>query len=315
MDIRQLAALVAVADHGSFSAAGRVLHTVQSNISTHIARLERELDATLVDRTAGQLTPAGEAVVSRARRIQAELDAIKPDLAALRDEVTGSARLGIIGTVGRWLVPRLLHDLERHYPGLKLNVIDATTTSLAPQVSSGALGLALVNLPVSQPDIVVEPLFEEDQVLVTRRDGPLGRRARLSPDDLVDVPLLLAPRGTSFRDDIDSEFDRMGVSLTAKAEIDGVTLLAAMVGQGLGAAVLPASAVVLDDEIVAIPVDGVRRRTVGLIANRRIPLAATTRTVVDVLRAIIAEELVDREGLHSPAVARVRYVDPASADE
>ncbi len=315
MDIRQLAALVAVADNGSFSAAGRALHTVQSNISTHIARLERELDATLVDRSAGRLTAAGEAVVSRARRIQAELDAIQPDLAALREEVTGSARLGIIGTVGRWLVPRLLHDLELFFPRLTLNVIDATTTSLAPQVSSGALGLALVNLPVSQPDIVVEPLFEEDQVLVTRRHSPLGDRTRLSPDELADLPLLLAPKGTSFRDDIDSEFERMGVSLTAKAEIDGVTLLAAMVSRGLGAAVLPASAVVLEDDMVAIPVDGVRRRTVGLIANRRIPLPATTRTVVDVLRSIVTDELANRDGLHSPAVARLRNVDPATADD
>ena len=76
MDLRQLSALAAVADHRSFSAAARALHTVQSNVSTHIARLERELGATLVDRSNGQLTEAGELVVARARRIQAELDAL-----------------------------------------------------------------------------------------------------------------------------------------------------------------------------------------------------------------------------------------------
>ena len=60
MDLRQLGALVAVADHRSFSAAARALHTVQSNISTHVARLERELGVTLVDRATGKLTPEGE---------------------------------------------------------------------------------------------------------------------------------------------------------------------------------------------------------------------------------------------------------------
>ncbi|MEN3273610.1 MAG: hypothetical protein V7636_2371, partial [Actinomycetota bacterium] len=73
MDLRQLAALVAVAETGTFSAAADVLHTVQSNVSTHIARLERELGVTLVDRAAGRLTEEGVAVVARARRVQAEL--------------------------------------------------------------------------------------------------------------------------------------------------------------------------------------------------------------------------------------------------
>ncbi|MEO6989793.1 MAG: LysR family transcriptional regulator, partial [Aquihabitans sp.] len=80
MDLRQLAALTAVADHRSFSAAARALHTVQSNVSTHVARLERELGATLVDRTTGELTNAGELVVGRARRIQTELEALTADV-------------------------------------------------------------------------------------------------------------------------------------------------------------------------------------------------------------------------------------------
>ena len=73
MDLRQLAVLTAVADHQSFSAAARALHTVQSNVSTHVARLERELGTTLVDRASGLLTDSGELVVARARRVQAEL--------------------------------------------------------------------------------------------------------------------------------------------------------------------------------------------------------------------------------------------------
>ena len=68
MDLRQLNALLAVAEHGSFSAAARALHTVQSNVSTHVARLERELGATLIDRSSGTLTEEGNAVVARARR-------------------------------------------------------------------------------------------------------------------------------------------------------------------------------------------------------------------------------------------------------
>src|SRR5688572_30639963 len=103
MDLRQLAAIMAVAEHHSFSAAARALHTVQSNVSTHVARLERELGVTLVDRTTGSLTPEGEVVVSRARRVEAELEALVSDVAAVHSEVAGTARIGIIGTTARWL--------------------------------------------------------------------------------------------------------------------------------------------------------------------------------------------------------------------
>ena len=84
MDIRQLDALLAIAEHKTFSKAARSLHTVQSNVSKHIARLEEELGAILVDRDAGTLTEEGEAVVARARRIRAETDAIALDMAAMR---------------------------------------------------------------------------------------------------------------------------------------------------------------------------------------------------------------------------------------
>ena len=138
MDLRQLAALVAVAEAGSFSGAARLLHTVQSNVSTHVARLERELGATLVDRTTGALTDEGDAVVDRARRIQHELEALRSDVDALLHDVTGTARVGCIGTVGRWLVPQLLVAMRDRHPKVSPVIVDATTTSLLPAADRAA---------------------------------------------------------------------------------------------------------------------------------------------------------------------------------
>jgi LysR family hydrogen peroxide-inducible transcriptional activator len=166
MDLRQLSALVAVADEGSFSAAATALHTVQSNVSTHIARLERELGSVLVDRGAGRLTEEGEAVANRARRVKAELDALVADVAALHDEVSGTVRFGVIGTTARWLVPRLLECIRERHPNVQLFVVGGDSTSLEPQLASGLLDLAVVNMPVPAPDLVAESLFEEDLVLV-----------------------------------------------------------------------------------------------------------------------------------------------------
>ena len=112
MDLRQLNALLAVAEHGGFSSAARALHTVQSNVSTHVARLEKELGATLIDRATGRPTKEGEAVLTRATRIRAELEALSSDVASLGARVAGTARLGMIGTTARWLTPLLFEALE-----------------------------------------------------------------------------------------------------------------------------------------------------------------------------------------------------------
>ena len=133
MELRQLSAIVGIADHGSFSAAADALQTVQSNISAHVKKLERELGCELVDRSTGQLTEAGEIVVARSRRVQAELDAMLSDVVALTREVAGTVRIGIIGTTARWLVPQLLRAappaIPPPAPGLRR---DPTTTRSTP---------------------------------------------------------------------------------------------------------------------------------------------------------------------------------------
>src|SRR2546430_8885174 len=122
MDLRQLNALLAVAARGSFTAAADALATVQSNVSAHIARLEREVGSVLVDRSTGQLTEEGEAVAARARRVSVELEAVLGDLAALRDEVAGTVRIGMVGTPPRWLPPPPLQNPAARHPQLPLGL-------------------------------------------------------------------------------------------------------------------------------------------------------------------------------------------------
>src|SRR2546423_5877883 len=266
MDLRQLGALVAVADHRSFSAAARALHTVQSNISTHVARLERELGVTLVDRTSGKLTPEGEIVVSRARRIQLELEALVADVAAVHSEVEGFARIGVIGTTARWLVPPLLEAMAAQYPRVRVVVVDATTTSLLPQVHSGELDLAVLALPVRDPDVDAELLFEEELIVIAPNDHPLAAHDRITVEQLAEHDLLLEPPGTAFRDDLDAQAKEAGVVLSTKAEVDGMRLVASLAFEGFGAAVLPASAAPREyaggRPWKIVRVDGLTRRSV-----------------------------------------------------
>jgi DNA-binding transcriptional LysR family regulator len=300
MDLRQLGALVAVAETGSFSAAARSLHTVQSNVSTHIACLERELGATLVDRSTGALTDEGLAVVHRARHIQGELDAVVTDVAALRDEVVGNVRLGCIGTVGRWLVPVLLEELACRHPKVRMVVVDATTSSLVPQLLVDRLDLAVVNLPVPEPEIVTEALFDEDRIVVAPLDHPLASREEVTFEELAAHELLLEPAGTSFRDELDQEAARAGLTLRARAEVDGLRLITSLAFEGFGAAIVPATAAPrwLEGRWRRVAVAGLSQRTVGTARRRRGRLSAPARASHETLCDVVATEGIEMAGVH-----------------
>lgn len=302
MDLRQLAAVVAIAEHGSFSAAARALHTVQSNISAHVARLERELGVVVFDRGTGRLTEEGGAILQRARVIQRELDALHADVAAANSEVTGSARLGVIGTTARWLVPRLLETMAAAYPRVRVVVVDATTTSLLPQVANGHLDLAVIGLPANDPDVETELLFEEELLVVAPIEHPLAGFERIALPDLADYELLLEPPGTAFRDDLDAEAGRSGVELRSQAEVDGMRLIASLAFEGFGAAILPASALprwLPAERWRRVEIDGLARRQVGIARRRRGLDSAPTRALREILREVISKQAPNQPGVHA----------------
>ena len=303
MDLRHLQALVGIADTGSFSAAAAALGTVQSNVSAHVARLERELEVVLVDRPSGRLTEEGEVVVSRARRMIAELDAMVADVVAMRHEVRGRVRLGMIGTTGRWLVPRLFAALRSRHPQLRLTVTDGTNTTLEAQLASGQLDVAAVTLPVHSDELTTSPLFEEDLVLVVQVGHPLAERAEpLALAGLAGIELLLPAPGTSLRDEIDRAARAAGVELRPSMELDGLRMIASLTFDGHGPSILPATAVPahLRGDFRLLRITGLPPRRVGVALHLRGAPSAPTRVVIDLLHSIVEDPSVTLEGLHRP---------------
>ena len=300
MDLRQLNHLLAVTDHHSFSAAARVLHTVQSNVSTHVAKLEKELGVTLIDRATMQPTPEGMAVIERARRIATEMQSISDDITSMHDEVAGSVRIGCIGTTARWIATPLLRRMKETAPGLHPILVDATTASLTPRVSTGDLDLAVVNTPVVDAGLVTEPLFDEERIVVAPNDHPLAEHDTVSITDLTDHEIMLTPVGTTFRDAVDEELARSGLRLRAAAEIDGLRLLTSLAYQGYAPALLPASAASgYSDEIwTIIRVDGLARRSVGLTRSARTTPSTPARAAREVLLKVIREIGPHQPGIH-----------------
>jgi DNA-binding transcriptional LysR family regulator len=301
MELRHLQALTAISDHGTFSAAAEHLDTVQSNISAHVARLERELGAPLIDRANGRLTEEGTAVVARARRILSELDALVSDVAACKDEVTGTVRVGMIGTTARWLVPRLMDMARKRHPKLRLVIVEGNTTGLEPLLASGQLDLAVLHLPLTGRDLVARLLFEEDLVLVVPRGHTMVSPDRpVTLEDLADMELLLPVPGTAFRDELDAVTRPLGVTLSPAAEIDGLRLIASLTFEGYGPAILPATAIpsFLRAEFHPVPVEGLPRRRVGVAQRSRGLPSAPTRALHDLLKTVVAVDEDRPEGVY-----------------
>jgi DNA-binding transcriptional LysR family regulator len=299
VDLRQLAALVAIAEHGSFSGAAAALHTVQSNISGHIKRLEQELGTELVDRQTGQLTEEGRAVEARARAVQAELEAVAADLAALREEIIGSARLGMIATTARWLVPLLLDRLAVAHPAVRLVTTEATSSALGVLLAGGGLDCAVVNIPLDIPDLKLWPLFEEDIVLLIATDHPLAQAGDLHIKDLDEVELILPAPHTGFRHELEQAARQAQMTLRSRADIDGVRLLATLALRGYGPALVPATALSdVPDGYRTISVAGLPLRRVGIALRRRGRPSAPAKAVIAVLESVVPAYLTTHGHLH-----------------
>lgn len=300
MEIKQLQSLVAIADHGSFSAAAKALDTVQSNVSAHIGRLEKQLGSILIDRASGDLTDEGEMVATRARRILHEVEDIDADIHSLGETTTGECRIGSIGTTARWLMPSLLGSLSRHHPGVHTTVVEGATSSLLFRLNSGEIDAAIVHLPIADQSLDIKEMFAEELLLLAPSNHVLAIHTTITLEELAQHPILLAPRGTAQRRIIDRAAANKGVALLSQAEIDGGRLMASLVFEGFGAAIVPASAVPgwLRGDFVRISVPELPRRVVGWVQRPRPRPNRATLAVRDK-----AFDMVMRHGAKQPGIS------------
>ena len=151
-------------------------------------------------------------------------------------------------------------------------------------------------------DLTSRRLFDEDVVMVVHPDHPLASREPLELSDLEGLPLLLPAPGTPFREEIDQAASKGGVVLTAKAELEGLRLIASLTFDGHGPSILPATAV--PDRVAKdwkrITVSGLPRRQVGVAARRRALPSAPARAALSVLDDIIGAAVGTLPGLHPP---------------
>lgn len=258
--MQQLRYLVALADTLSFSRAAAVCHVTQPTLSLQLKELESRLEARLVERTRARviMTPVGTEIAKRARRVLAELDDIR-DVARLeeRSALHGTLQMGVVQTVGAYVLSVAMPSLRKSYPDLRIFVREDRLEILPQKLSDGTHDLLLLPEAVTHPDFASVTLIREPLQLVMPADHRLAQLEAVAPEDMRGETILVMERGRRLHDQIAALCNEFGA--TQAQDYAGTTLdtLRLMVTTGMGLSLLPAlyvrSDVLREKLIVARP--------------------------------------------------------------
>lgn len=306
LTFKQLRYFEALARHGHFGRAADACAISQPALSMQIKELEGELGAALFERGARQvrLTGFGEAFALRVRDILRSLDELQDLARVSQDGLVGRLRIGVIPTVAPYLLPAIIGNLTRTYPGLDLHVRETVTGKLIGELAEGRIDAAIVALPVSEPSFTEVALFAEDFVLV--RPGEDEGKPVPNGETLSKMRLLLLEEGHCFRDQALSFCNKH--SALPRELLDGSSLstLVQMVSAGIGVTLIPEMAVAVETRSASVSVarfDNPKpSRTIGMIWRRTSPLASQLLQISEVVRRSAAALRTQQK----PAASRKR---------
>jgi DNA-binding transcriptional LysR family regulator len=248
MDLRQLEIIRAIADTGSFTAAGEKLHVSQSAISRQILLLEEELGEPVFHRIGRRIriTAAGESLLQPSHRVFQDLQETVSSISDKRESLSGTMRLVGGMTVCLYVFPALLAEVRRVHPHLDLKVTVGSAERSIAMLRSGAGDLGMITLPVEATDLVAVPALEEELILVTYPSHPLAKKKSIAPADLDKQDFVLFETGSITRRLVESFFAREGVEPKIIMETENVEIIKAMVRNGLGISIIPLQAAAAD---------------------------------------------------------------------
>lgn len=249
----ELRYVVALADLRHFGKAAAACSVTQPSLSAGIKKIEGTLKTTIFERSpkSVNVTPLGALIVEEARRVLDGMDRISDLASQSREPLAGPLRLGVIPTMGPYLLPWLFQPLRAAYPRLQLVLREVKTADMVEELAHNQLDCGILALPLPVSGLASSPLFEEPFLFVTSPTHPLAKKATVEEKDLEDERVLLLDEGHCLRDQALSICRRAGAE-SEGAEGDfratSIETLRHMVGAGMGSTLLPALAIAPDEE-------------------------------------------------------------------
>ena len=296
MTLTDLRYIIALAQERHFGRAAEKCFVSQPTLSVAVKKLEDELGIALFERNAGEIhvTPLGVQVVAQAERALAEVERIKEISAQGKNPLSGTLHLGVIYTVGPYLLPKLVPLLRDRAPEMQLVLQENYTDRLLESLRRGELDVIAIALPVEEAGLVALPVYDELFRAVVPAGHPWEKKKAIEPAWLLDEPLLMLGAGNCFRDQVLDLCAHAAAAQRSHAPrlLEGSSLetIRQMVAGGTGITVMPSSA--------ADPLDGIDpllrvrpfvepqpTRRIGLVWRTSFPRSK----VVDVLRAAMLD--------------------------
>ena len=296
LGLRELQAVLAVAELGSFRRAAAALGYTQSALSHQVSALEAALEQTLFHRPGGRapvrLTPAGEAVCRRARRALSEVEAVAADAEqAARGEIV-RVRVGVTQTTAAEIMPAALRAFRDDYPGVEVVLIaadDADTSRAA--LHRGDLDLAFSYDPAADENVEAIAVMEDPWVILTRRDSPIVSLGHPGFEVLDQRELVAWTRRWPAQAELEDAWARRGIAPKIVYRTDDNLALQRLVAAGLGHACIGrvAASRAVDPSLTWLePDESPPPRTIALCYPRHRPVTATARSLISAIRAQVA---------------------------
>lgn len=247
MTLTELKYVVALAQERHFGRAAAKCFVTQPTLSLALAKLEDELGLKLFERNKNEVlvTPRGQAVVDQARRVLDEVGKIQHLARGSQDQLAGALRIGVIPTIGPYLLPDLVPILKKRAPAMPLIIEENLTGNLAPMLREGELDVVIIAMPFAMPGVKTEALYEEPFSIVVPEGHRWGERKAVKPSELNDENLLVLNNGHCFRDQVLEACPGQANSALPEGRAgSSLETIRNMVASGLGISVLPASALV-----------------------------------------------------------------------
>jgi len=251
MTLTELKYIVAVARARHFGHAAESCFVAQPTLSVAIKKLEDELGVVLFERGGSEVsvTPLGAQIVAQAERVLEQTAAIKELAKQNKDPLAGALRLGVIYTIGPYLLPPLVKNLIDNVPQMPLVLQENFTVRLLELLRQGELDAAIMALPLPDHGMSMQTLYDEPFVVAMPKTHPWAKRSEISAADLKTETMLLLGNGHCFRDQVlevcpeMARFSSPGNGMQRTFEGSSLETIRHMVASGIGLTVLPRASV------------------------------------------------------------------------
>lgn len=295
MTLTDLRYIVALAHERHFGHAAQKCFVTQPTLSVAVKKLEDQLGVMLFERSANEVrvTPIGEQVIAQAERVLAEAARVGEIAAQGKNPLVGPLRLGVIFTIAPYLLPKLVPILRSRAQEMPLYIREGYTENLVEAVKAGELDLIVIALPLVEPGLVAQAVYDEAFRALVPAQHPWAKKRTIEPAWLLEEPLLMLGAGNCFRDqvlDLCARAEAAGAGAPHILEGSSLETIRHMVASGVGVTVMPASSVDLipkDDPWLRVRpfINPQPSRRVGLVWRSSFP----RHRAVDVVRRAILD--------------------------